>query len=47
MARRSTAGVATGPFTEVELRKTGADLVLPSLGDADAALEALRRVLPS
>lgn len=39
-----TAGVATGPFTEEQLRASGADLVLPSFADpaAVAALLHLR-----
>lgn len=40
-----TAGVATGPFDEEVLRRTGADLVLPSLADASAAVSALLRLV--
>ena len=36
-----TVGVATGPFTEDQLRDAGADLVLPSLEDSAAAMQAL------
>ena len=34
-------GVATGPYGEGELRKSGADAVLPDLADLGAVLEAL------
>jgi phosphoglycolate phosphatase-like HAD superfamily hydrolase len=41
LAETRTVGVATGQFGEEELRAAGADLVLPSLADADAAIKAL------
>jgi phosphoglycolate phosphatase-like HAD superfamily hydrolase len=36
-----TAGIATGPFSEDDLRAAGADLVLPSFADAQQAAAAL------
>ncbi|HZU12418.1 MAG TPA: HAD family hydrolase [Chloroflexota bacterium] len=39
-----TAGVATGPFSEVELKEAGADLVLPSFADVEAAVVGLCRL---
>lgn len=40
-AGAQTAGVATGPFSEDDLRMAGADLVLPSLADASRAVDLL------
>lgn len=39
------AGVATGPFSEEELRQAGAELVLPSLADSAKAVKALLALL--
>lgn len=40
-----TCGVATGPFTESDLRAAGADLVLPSLEESAMAVEAILHLL--
>lgn len=47
IAGTRTAGVATGPFSCDDLRRAGADLVLPSLADVESAVEALLRLVDS
>ena len=46
VAGARAVGVATGSFTEEELRRAGADAVLPDLADADRFLAVLARESP-
>lgn len=43
-AATRTVGVATGRYSVDELRRAGADLVLPSFADADDAIRAMLRL---